>query len=252
VKSLAQSPNVPQALKPLLSGSGAAFETFVHTSISTVVRSEQFSALTVGNLQAWHAEFRQAIITSSAADVAQASAVRVAHGPYISLLADQTDNSIIAYTISVLPKEVANAQVPVLDMSQLTRTIPELHALHVAAPFLPWIAGVTLLGGILIAPRRAWTLIGGGFFSALLNGAALVGLGSSVHREAVLLSEKTGASSSAADTFVGTLAMPLGRALVLAIAAALVAVVVGIVLAIVLRIRDRRVEPWDWGGGDPD
>ncbi|MGV8083430.1 MAG: hypothetical protein AB2L09_07350 [Coriobacteriia bacterium] len=240
LEALADSSAVPQPLKPLVRSAADGFNAFVSTQIASAVHSDSFTKLALGSLRVWHGEFRSAVTTTSPVDMQSAEAVRITLDPYFTLLAEQTDDPVLAFAISILPQDVRSAQVAVLDLRPLAQASLILRALYRAAPYLPWVAAAALLGGVLVAPRRSFAIAGAGLGVAFVGGVVLVLLGLVLHGQTARLAEGVGASVAAADSVVSALTMPLVNALVWAVAAGAVVGAAGVGIAVWERSRRRR------------
>lgn len=237
---LATSPGVPDALRPLISASADGFDTIVRTHIAAAVHSDRFRTLALSSLRGWHAEFRGAVVSSTTPDASSISTVTVSLAPYLDLLSEQTDNAVVAYAIALVPEEVRSSQAPVVNLGGISQTIPALRALHRSEPYLPWIAVVSLLAGIAVAPRRSIALSAAGFATAAASGTTLVVLLVIASQQGSALARRTALSAQTGDAVVSALSTPLATSLVWATTIGVALGLLGIVIAIAERARRSR------------
>jgi hypothetical protein len=209
LRALAGS-NVPDAFRPLVENLSGEFERLVRSQISGTVNSDGFALLARSRLQAWHLAFARSI-TDPTIPAEEGAALRVTLGPYIDLLTEKTDQPFVRWVLERLPDTVRDARVAVLDAAPFADRLPALRALSRARPFLPWLAAVALIAGLLLAPRRAWAIVGAGVALAASGAAMRFLIDSESQRAIGLVSRWMGASSAASNEAISTLTSPLSE-----------------------------------------
>jgi hypothetical protein len=218
---------VPIFGEDLVTETLARLESFAEEQVRGAMATDQFAALWETNLRLWHVRFRAAVTASDSMHVtAEGAEVRVALGPYLDLLAESSDSTVVRMLLGFVPADVRNVQVTAASIDPLTDYLEPLRTLTAAGPFLPWIGMLALLAGISVAPRRPAAATGAGVAVALASGGAFLWLSSAADDIAGALSAQTGASAGAAARVVVTLTNPLAGWLEAAVVAGLIAALV--------------------------
>jgi len=188
----------------------ARFETLVGETVSSAVNTDSFENLWLTEMRAWHVELVGAVKASDAEYTSDGTVVRVTLGPYVDLLAEQTENSLTQRLITALvPDSVRKMQVVVFDAALVENRLPLIRTLETARPYLPWIAAAALLLALIAAPRTSFAVLGAG--AALSAGGGVAWMMARVEsaRVATLMQSTFSASHESAATFAATLFGPL-------------------------------------------
>ena len=219
---------VPIFGEDLVTEALARLESFAEEQVRGALATDQFAALWETNLRLWHVRFRAAVTAADTTHVtAEGAEVRVALGPYLDLLAESSDSTVVRMLLGFVPADVRDVQVTAASIDPLTDYLEPLRRLTAAGPFLPWIAILALLAGIIAAHRRVAAATGAGVAVAIASGGASLWLSSAADDIAGALAAQTGASAGAAAQVVATLTTPLAGWLEAAVVAGLVAALVG-------------------------
>ena len=236
IRALA-SPAVPDPLMPLVEEIAIQFEAFVRAQVDSTVRSQSYATLWRTTLRGWHAQFAAAVTARSDTELTMDGAeIRVSLGPYIDVMAENTDEWILRSVLRLVPDEIRQTQVTVMRSQPVADWLPFLRALVRARPYLPWVAGLAFVLAIAIAPRKRLGLAGVGAGIALAGVGPYVWLSAERLRIIELLAANLGASSAAVTHTVDTLAAPLFQWLLYASLAGAVIALVGLIAARVRRL----------------
>ncbi|MBN2846887.1 MAG: hypothetical protein JXP72_00340 [Coriobacteriia bacterium] len=206
----------------------ARLESFAQEQVRGAMATDQFATLWETNLRLWHVRFRAAVTAADAGHVATEGAeVSVALGPYLDLLAESSDSMVVRMLLGFVPADVRDVRVTAASIDPLRDYLEPLRTLTAAGPFLPWLAMLALLAGIIVAPRRTAATVVAGVAVAVASGGALLWLSSTADTISGALAAQTGTSAGTAAQVVTTLTTPLAGWLEATVAAALVAALVG-------------------------
>jgi hypothetical protein len=236
LRALAE-PATPDALMPIVEEIAVRFETFVRAQVRSAIRSQSYATLWRTTLRGWHAQFAAAVTARSNAEPTMDGAeIRVSLGPYIDVMAENTDEWLLRSVLRLVPDEIRATQVTVMRSQPLADRLPLLRALVRARTYLPWVAGLAFIGAIVVAPRRWLGLAGAGAGVALAGIAPYAWLSAERLRVIDLLAANLGASPEAIAQTVDALAAPLFEWLLYTGLAGAVIALVGLIAARVTRL----------------
>lgn len=200
---------LPEPLRPLLQKTAGEFEAFVREQVGAAVATEAYADLWRSDMRAWHASLAAAVKADPAEAAFDGSDVRVSLGPYIDLLAENAESELLRSALGLVPDEIRQTEVAVVSAGPFAEYLPVLRRLDAARPYLPWLALIALVAGVLVAPRRdvAVACAGAGFF--LTGAVAPLALGSWQSGTVNMLSTTLGVSVETGAVVVGTLTAPL-------------------------------------------
>ncbi len=188
----------------------AAFETLVGETVSSAVNTNAFEDLWLTEMRVWHVKLVGAVKASDAEYAPDGTVVRVTLGPYIDLLAEQTESLFAQRLIMALvPDAVREMQVVVFDAELVENRLPLLRSLEAARPYLPWIAAFALLLALATAWRTSYAVLGTGAALSAGGAVAWMMVRAEAARVATLMQSAFSASHQNATAFAGTLFGPL-------------------------------------------
>lgn len=201
---------IPGDQLPLVEEIATEFEVLVSETVGAAVRTDAAAQLWLSEMRVWHLKVVGAVRASDSEYTADGTVMRVSLGPYVDLLAEQTGSGILERLIlALVPDTVRTMQVAVFDGELIADRIEILRYLAKARPYLPWIASLSLLLALIVAPKARYALLGagislglGGFISMLLSRAEAA-------RIADLARETFSASSASTTAFSGVIFGPL-------------------------------------------
>lgn len=195
---------------PAIHQLAADLDSLVRQKIEAAVGSDTFGNLWLGEIRRWHVGLVGAVHATDAESVTDGAVIRVSLGPYVDLLAEQTENPLVRRLItSLIPDDVRQMQVVVFDAELVADRLDVLRLLGRARPYLPWATAVALLLAFTAAPQARHALFGAGVSLAVGGVAAGTVAAQETARVESLMRSTFSASEESVAQFTGALFGPL-------------------------------------------
>ncbi|MDO8879596.1 MAG: hypothetical protein Q7W44_02180 [Coriobacteriia bacterium] len=213
---------------PLVEQLAAGFDSLVRQTVEAAVRTDTFANLWLDEMRRWHIGLVGAVRATGGESIAEGAVIRVSLGPYVDLLAEQTENRLVRRLItSLVPDSVRQMRVAVFNAELIADRLEFMRILDRARPYVPWATAVALLLSFVAAPRAWHALFGVGISLVVGGGIARVAAEQETVRIEALMRSAFSASEESAARFAGALFGPLDTWIDYLVLAGLAAVVVG-------------------------